>query len=143
MKITIEENLDLAEPEVIIRCSVQNEAVRRIEAMLQTISRRITAKSGQASFSVPLGEILYFESVDKRTFLYTGDQVLETDLRLYEAGQISSDFFRASRSNVVNLQRVQSIQPVFGSRAELKMENGERVIVSRQYYPELKRKLNA
>ena len=42
---------------------------------------------------------------------------------------------------VVNFNQIQSLRPEFGGRMQLTMSNGESVFVSRQYVPDIKRKL--
>ena len=81
--------------------------------------------------------------MDKRTFLYTADAVYESPLRLYEMEERfgAGDFFRASKSAVVNLARVKSLSPMLGGKIEVLLENNERLMVSRQYVPGLRQKL--
>ena len=67
----------------------------------------------------------------------------ETPLKLYELAERLApyDFFRAGKSMVVNFNQIQSLRPEFGGRMQLTMSNGESVFVSRQYVPDIKRKL--
>ena len=50
-------------------------------------------------------------------------------------------FFRCSKSVIVNLMKIESIKPALNSRFMAKLTNGEVVIISRQYVPQLKEKL--
>ena len=52
-----------------------------------------------------------------------------------------TDFFRASKSTIINLSKMESVCPDFNGRFEACMKNGERLIISRQYVPLLKEKL--
>ena len=94
-------------------------------------------------YRVPLDDVLYIETVDGATFLYTANAVLETPLRLYEAEDRLSgtEFVRASRQMLVNFDHVRGIRPVPGARLQLLLDNGEAAIASRQYAPDIKRKL--
>lgn len=87
--------------------------------------------------------MLYIDTADKRTFLYTAEGVYETPLRLYELEDRLSagDFFRASKSSIVNFNEIRSLRPDFGGRMQLTMSNGEQLIVSRQYVPYIRKKL--
>ena len=89
-------------------------------------------------------DVLYIDTADKRTFLYTEKQVYKSTLRLYELEErlAGMDFFRAGKSCIVNFCRIRSIRPEFGGRMLLTMENGEKLYVSRQYAVELKEKLD-
>lgn len=81
--------------------------------------------------------------MEKRTFLYTDREVYETPLRLYELEDRleSCDFFRASRSSIINFNQIQSLKPEFGGTMQVTMTNGERLNVSRQYAKQIKEKL--
>jgi len=87
--------------------------------------------------------VYYFEAVDGKVFLYAEKEVYETSLRLYEIESRfeETDFFRASKSVVANLSKISSVQAVFNGRFEARMKNGEKIIISRQYVPVLKKKL--
>ena len=63
--------------------------------------------------------------------------------KLYELESIyeGKRFFRCSKSVIVNLMKIESIKPALNSRFMAKLANGEAVIISRQYVPQLKEKL--
>ncbi len=88
-------------------------------------------------------KVLYIETVDKKTFLYTAKEVYETDLRLYELEERlgEREFFRATKSVLVNFNGIRSLRPDLGGRLRLAMVNGEALYVSRQYAPALKKRL--
>lgn len=69
--------------------------------------------------------------------------MFENDKRLYEMLDLLSGmtFFQVSKQMIVNLNKVDSIQQEIGSRLLLTMENGERIIVTRQYASNIKKEL--
>ena len=142
MKITIQENERLEETEVIIHCRQADDETMRLVAALRSLDRKLTGTKDGRTFVVDPVSVLYFESVDKKTFVYTESEVLETSLRLYELeDRLPRDFFRASKSTIINISRIKSIMPDFGGRLEVTLINGERLLVSRQYAHDLKIKL--
>lgn len=142
MKITIQENERLEETEVIIHCRQADDETLRLVAALRGLDRKLTGTKDGRTFVVDPVSVLYFESVDKKTFVYTESDVLETSLRLYELEErLPRDFFRASKSTIINISRIKSIMPDFGGRLEVTLINGERLLVSRQYAHDLKIKL--
>lgn len=143
MKITIREDSTLPDDELVILCKEAGGEALDVLRALKSFKSRLTGVRGGETFLVDSADVLYFESVDKKTFLYTGQAVLETPLRLYEVEERLSggSFFRASKSAVVNIRKISSLRPEFGGRLELTLENGERMLVSRQYAPTLKQKL--
>ena len=70
--------------------------------------------------------------MDRKTFIYTEQQIYETDKRLYELENHlkNRSFFRASKAVIINLKRTKSIRPEIGARLLLTMDNGEKVIVT-------------
>lgn len=143
MKITIVDRADGEEDEIIIRCRHVDKQMLKLVYAIKAGQEKITALQGSDYFQIPPEEIYYFEAVDNRVFLYLEKEVYETKQKLYELEKRfqKTDFFRASKSCIVNLAKVKSFSPVFNGRFEAHMENGERVMISRQYVPVLKEKL--
>lgn len=143
MKITIQDRPDGGEDEIIIRCRhLDDRMLKMIYALKEGQERLTVFKDGRFVQLLPK-DIYYFEAVDNRVFAYLEKDVYECRLRLYELEQrfVETDFFRATKSTIVNLSKVKSFSPAFNGRFELLMKNGEKLIVSRQYVPELKAKL--
>lgn len=143
MKITIVDRKDGEEDEIIIRCRHVNEHILRLVYAVKAGQEKITAMQGDDYFQVEPDDIYYFEAVDNKVFAYLKKDVYEVKKRLYELEERFSgtDFFRASKSCIVNLAKVSSLSPAFNGRFEAHMKNGESVMISRQYVAVLKEKL--
>ncbi len=143
MKITITEPGEGEEDEIIVRCRHMDQQLLKLIYAIKAGRERITALQDGDYFQVAPDEIYYFEAVDSKVFLYLEKEVYETKLKLYELEEIfrNTDFFRSSKSCIVNLSKVKRLSPAFNGRFEALMRNGERVIISRQYVPVLKQKL--
>ena len=143
MKITIVEPKDGEEDEIIIRCRHLDKRLMKLIYSIKAGEDKITALHNGNYFQVAPEEIYYFEAVDNKVFVYLEKDVYECKLKLYELEQrfAEMDFFRATKSTIVNLSRVKSLSPAFNGRFELLMKNEEKLIVSRQYVPGLKAKL--
>lgn len=135
MKVSIMENPDIQETEVVIHCNKADEMVEKIISAVQMTSGRLSGSMDGVIYQIDLSEILYIESVNRKTFLYTEKEIYESTKRLYmlEDELRGLSFFRASKAIIINLRKVHSIQPEIGSRLILTMDNGEKIIVSRQY----------
>ena len=143
MKITIVDCPEGEEDEIIIKCrQLDEQLLKMIRAVKAGQERVIGTRDGQI-MQIPPKEIYYFEAVDNKVFLYKEKEVLETRYKLYELEELfrGMDFFRVSKSVIMNLAKVKSFAPVLGGRFEANMKNGEKVVVSRQYVPMLKEKL--
>ncbi len=144
MKVIINEDENNNEIEVIINCKSINEDVINILSKLKEEENVITGLKDNKVYIIKPDSILYFESVDKKTFMYTKKDIYESNLRLYEIEEKFSTyhFFRASKSTIINISKISVINPIMGGRIEVLLENKEKLIVSRQYVPILKAKLD-
>lgn len=163
MEIFIHEDKELSDSKIEIYCPEVNEEILDMVAKLRVYDKKITGVKDGGTYIIEIDRILYVESVDKKTFFYTNGEdekyssrkeqstygsqngygVYETPLKLYELEERlgKSDFFRASKSTIINFNQIQSLRPDFGGRMLIQMKNGEKLYVSRQYVPVLKRKL--
>ena len=143
MKVTVEERPGLSEPEVVIRCSKLDLQVSRILELLRLSDARLTGEKDGQTCILEEDHVLYIDTVDRDTFLYTANGVYESHLRLYELEKqlAPRDFLRVSKSAIVNFNQVKSLRPDFGGRLLLTMSNGEVVVANRQYVPAIKAKL--
>lgn len=143
MRISIEEGEQYAETEILIRCRKTDPELVKLISLLQVFDRKLTGIREGQTFLLEAADILYIDTADKKTFLYTAGEVYETPLRLYELEErlATSDFFRASKSSIINFNGIRSLRPDFGGRMFATMVNGEQLVISRQYVPYVKQKL--
>ncbi|MCI8697147.1 LytTR family DNA-binding domain-containing protein [uncultured Acetatifactor sp.] len=143
MKITIQDLPEGEEEEIVIRCRGMDEQLLKLVYALRAGREKLTVSRQERLFRILPSAVYYFEAVDNRVFAYLEKEVYETKLKLYELEErlAGTDFFRASKSTVINLAKVESLSPAFNGRFEAAMKNGEKLIVSRQYVPVLKEKL--
>ena len=140
MKVTILEKKADEEDELIVKCDYLDESLTKLINQFKTGKGKMNFyKDGKIVFVEP-EEVLYFESVDDTVFAYTKDSVFETKSKLYQLEEElhASIFFRANKAVIVNLDKIDSLAPVFGGRFEAVLENGYKVVVSRNYLSTLK-----
>lgn len=124
-----------------IDCKDHNEKEKIID-MLSAFHEKIQGCKQGRSYRIELCDILYFDTVDKRTFFYTMEDAFEVNLRLYEVvEQLDDRFIRINKSCILNFDKLDSIEADFGGRIMCTLINKERLSVSRQYAPAFKRKL--
>lgn len=142
-KISITEIGKDQEEEVIIKCHEVNDEVLSIVKKLKKNDSIILGSNGNEVFRIPVKDIFYIESVDNKTFIYCQNQVFDTKARLYELEEklAGTKMFRCSKAMILNLAKVRSVAPTLNGRFEAKLTNGENVIISRQYVPNLKKRL--
>jgi len=139
MKVTVIKDIDSGTA-VEIHCREVTSETERLERYIRRFDERLTASENGAAYNVSLEEILYIESVDKKTFLYTTGHVFQTEKRLYELEEILDEktFFRCSKSVIVNLNRITKLRPEVTRNILATLTNGEVVVISRRYVKGLK-----
>ena len=141
MKVEINKDLTADETAYVeIHCRDITGEVVKLQRYIKRFGMTIPATDRQERLQVAVSDILYIESVDKKTFLYTDDRVLLTDKRLYELEDMldKKDFFRCSKSTIIHLNKVVRLKPEITRNIIATLSNGENVIVSRRYAGELK-----
>lgn len=143
MQVKLLEDAALTDVEVTIRCPRAEGEALRLFTLLNEDHHKLTGMREGETFLLDAGDVLYIDTVDRRTFLYTREAVYESPLRLYELLERLEcrDFLRAGKSSIINLRQVQSLRPEFGGRLRCTMANSEVLLVSRQYVPSVKDRL--
>lgn len=143
LKITIEDLSPKEEEEIIVRCHSLDKDLLRLLEKLKTKESCLFGYVREIAYRINYEDAYYFESVDNKVFLYCKKQVFETKYKLYQVEEDynNGDFLRISKSIVVNISKINNIRPAFNGRFEAELDNGEKVIISRQYVSDLKRKL--
>jgi len=141
MKVWIKRIANKTEEQVVIECVEVTPEVESIQSFALTKGTTLTGMLNERLYQFNLAEVFYFEAVDERVFAYTKANSYELKIRLYELENAyhSQHFFRCSKSFLVNLMKIESISPALNGRFMAHMKNQERIIISRQYVPELKR----
>jgi DNA-binding LytR/AlgR family response regulator len=147
VKIRIETVDDLAEDEVLIRCSRVNGTIQKIHKyILEEASQaaKITFFKKNQEFYFPLDDVLFFETEGEHIYAHTADDEYLIKYRLYELEEIlPRHFARAAKSTIVNILQVYSITRNLTSSSPVNFVNSHKhVYVSRYYYQELRRRLN-
>lgn len=143
MRITIDEQSGARDIEVTIVCPRADRRVLDMVARLRMLDRKVTGTADGRTRVLSAEEVLFVESVDKRTFIYTKDEVLETGLRLYEMEERLADceFMRVAKGCIVNFRAITALRPDINGRIVATLLNKDQVVISRQYAPAVKAKL--
>lgn len=143
MKIEICVDENATDLEISITCKQLTPDVEKIIATLRMMNHQLTAKKADEIHLLDTAQIIYIESVDRKCFIYTSDEVYESDFRLYELEQQLEEygFFRVSKSFLIHLQNIQSLKADINRKIRVTMSNGEEIIASRQYSDKLKKRL--
>lgn len=142
MKVDIRKVYSENEERAEIHAVTLTEEIQNAVDILENNKRSIPVINSEETIMCTLDRVYYFESVDKRTFVYTKDKCYETKYRLYELEEmIPYDFFRCSKAMIINIKKIASVKAEFNARMRAVLLNGEEVIISRNYVKDLKGKL--
>ena len=141
MKVHIKQISDEAEECLIIECVDITPDIESIRSYALTKGTTLVGSVEERIYQFNLSDVFYFEAVDERVFAYTKNKTYELKIRLYELENAYSDkhFVRCSKSFIINLMKLDSISPALNGRFTAQMKNGEKIIISRQYVPDMKR----
>jgi len=143
LKINIDQSTAYEEVEISIKCRTIDENLEKLISSLRLFNATISGKKNEKIYIIKLEDILYFDTVDEKVFIYTEEGVYETVLRLYEIEDrfAETSMLRVSKSAVLNINKIDYVSPLLNGRIEAVLLNGEKIIISRQYVPIFKRKL--
>ena len=142
-KVTINQIDTNKSEEIVINCyEINNEVLQIVEKLKKSETVLLGSKDSEM-FQIELKDIYYIESVDNKTYICMQKNVFESKLKLYEIEELirNTKLFRCSKAMILNLAKMRSVSASVNGRFEAKLLNGESVIISRQYVPNLKKLL--
>ncbi len=143
MKITININADVKDTDVVINCNQLSPEIEKILATLRILNQQMMVTKENETHILDVLEIIYVEAIDRKTFVYTNNEIYESKLKLYEMEEklIQYGFFRVSKSCLVQLKYIKSLKNDVDRKIRLTLRSGEQIMVSRQYADEMKKRL--
>ena len=143
MKIRIEQT-SVEENEVILRCAQLDDEMLRVLSLLRSgIQKLLVWNEQRETLPLSVSKVVYCETVEEKTFVYTHDGIYQTALSLAELEDRWGDLglFRAGKSSVMNLHEIQKLKNCGSGRIEALLTTGEKMIISRRYAPMLRERL--
>lgn len=143
MKIYINSESDKKEIEISISCNGLTPEIEKIIAMLRMMDMKLTGKWNGETYLIDASQVLYIDTIERKTFLYTREKVYETTLHLYELEEqlAGSGFFRINKSCIMNGKHIASLKAELDRKIRATMDNGEQLMISRQYAEGIKERL--
>lgn len=145
MKYRIEKTGPGEGDEIIIRCDEITDEIRRVINLLEGDGGRLTGsrQDGSARVVIDKKKVLYFESVDGKTFAYYPGEVFKVDFTLSQLIEVLDDinFFRCSKSMIINIDKVKELKSLSSNRIDALLINGEHILISRTYASDFRKRL--
>ena len=113
---------------------VKQELIEKTEvkSAVLPMHRKVFIKDGEKCYFVPLSEIYFIESLDNYARLYFGDHkaMIKSSLNLLENKLDTTVFFRANRSQIINIQYIKEIHPYFNNKLQITLTTDKKIEVS-------------
>ena len=143
MKVSVDISPEYKEPYAEIHTDKVTEEIQRMIDIFSVSEAPITALQNEEDIVVLQSKEIYMVRVeDGDTVIYGEKNKFRSKKRLYELGaQLGSQFMQISKTTLVNLSYMDSIEPGFSGTLLLKLRNGSSDYVSRKYLPAFKKYL--
>lgn len=143
MKVNIDISAEYKEPFAVIHTDKVTDEIQRMIDIFSNSETPITALQNEEDIVVLQPKDIYMVRVENGdTVIYGAKQKYRSRKRLYElADQLGKQFMQISKTTLINLSYMDSIEPGFSGTLLLKLKNGNKDYVSRKYLPEFKKYL--
>lgn len=143
MKVKVDISPEHSDPYAVIYTDKVTDEIQRMIDMFSASDAPVTALLNEEDIVVLKPEEIYMVRVeDGDTIIYGAKERYRSRKRLYEMGQqLGIRFMQISKTTLVNLSYMDSIEPGFSGTLLLKMRNGCQDYVSRKYLPDFKKYL--
>lgn len=142
MRVEIKVSEDVKEPYVVIHTNAVTEEVRRAMEIFEAKGSVITAREEGRIIILQPEEIYMVRAEHGEVAIYCEQRKYLSGKKLYELEEmLGEDFMRISKSTIVNLKKIDSVEPSFNAMMYLIMKNGCKDYITRTYLPQFKRYL--
>ena len=140
MKVSIDLSPEYKEPYAVIHTDKVTDEIMRIVEMFGSNETPVTALQNEEEIVVLKPREIYMVRVEGGdTLIYGERQKYRSRKRLYELAEIlGKQFMQISKTTLINLSYIDSIEPGFSGTMLMKLKNGNKDYVSRKYLPEFK-----
>ena len=144
MKLTARKDITLDDDYVDVRYRELTPSIYQIFQLCENTSAVLLCEKDDTTYKVDVNDILYIETVDRKSYVYTNDEVLfsPTPLSQLEEELTGKHFVRISRVMIVNIFKIRTISSRLNYRLTAEMSNGEKVLISRHYRSALEEAVN-
>ena len=140
LKTEIRISPDITEPYAVIYAGKMTDEISSLAEVLNHVKGNVLTAFDRERIIILKPEEVYLVRVeDEKTMVYGKEDSYICMKRLYEAEEIlGRGFLRISKSAIVNLRCLDSVEPSMSGMMLLKLKNGMKDYVSRKYLPSLK-----
>ena len=140
MKYTIEQTTK-GEDELILRYQRLNSEVEAVLKFMNAPPKKLIGTKDSTQTVIDFSDVLYIETVDRKTFIYTADDVFRSELTLAQLEEVLNtvNIFRCAKSMIINIDKIATLKSLASNRIDAALCNGEHIIISRTYASEFRK----
>ncbi len=127
---------------VTIEYPEYTKSVNNLVERIKSFDVSFTANVDDKQVRISISDLYYIENIDRKVFVYTENDVYRNNMSMTEIEKITkgSDLVRISRNCIMNISHLSEIRQLKNSHLEATLDNDEKLIVSRKYLPDIKRR---
>lgn len=143
MKLTLQQKEDLPETEILVRYAAMTSQLSHMVRYIRQYEYTVEGVLDNKTYYLPLENILYFDTVERKTFLYTPDNFYECKKNISELENELSQttVVRIGKGLLLNVSALLNVKPYPNHRLLAEISSGETLIVSRKYIPLLQERI--
>lgn len=142
MKVEIQISADTEEPYAVIYSNKITDEVQRIFDQIQSCGNVVTVIDNEQIIILQPSEIYMLRMENEQLVVYCQQKKYVSNKRLYEMEKLlGSRFMRISKSTIINLRKIDRVEPSFNATMLVVLKNGNKDYISRKYLPEFKKYL--
>lgn len=124
--------------------SCKMDAVEKVQEESPAYLERVVVKKGDKLEVLSLDKIMYFEAQEDYVMVYTHDSryLKQKTMKYFEDHLSASNFVRIHRSYIVNIEKIERLEPYDKDTYLAILNNSVRLKISRTGYKKLREQMN-
>jgi len=120
---------------ITIEAQALTEDIQKLTTYIDQLANTIMVQNKDGQKEIHILDIVYIESIERKTFIYSLKNMYEIEAPLYEMEEKlqAFSFMRINKQTIMNPRHVEAVKALLNSRYELSMASGEKLIVTRHY----------
>ncbi|NLN50824.1 MAG: LytTR family transcriptional regulator [Acholeplasmataceae bacterium] len=142
MKVELIIDKNVAKPYAIIYSNEKTEHINNVIKILKSSERALPVTLNDKIHILWPRDIYLIQVTDGKLTVYDKDKTYSLNKRLYEAKELlGSNFIQISKSSVVNVNYVESVEASFSGTLKVKLKNNLSDYISRFFVKDFKKYL--
>lgn len=142
MKVEIKIQRDITDAYAVIHTNKLTTEIAEAVEYLEKHNQFITAENKGCISVLNPNEIYMVRIENEKTIIYSAKEKYYSAKRLYQLEAIlGTSFMKISKSSLINLKKIDFVEPSLGGMMGIVLKNGCKDYISRRYLPDFKKYL--